>query len=144
MSRSTRPLNALLALAVFFVAADAVVGQGKVSRTPGSRAATSPKASATPEAEKPPAPVLYVPGAYQGWEPATAPQIGAVPGSATRFEGYVNFTGGGEQPFKFTDAPDWIHTNYGSGGPGILNPDGQAGGAYRSFRGLLRIDGRLK
>ena len=44
-------------------------------------------------------------------------------------KGFVNFTGTGEQPFKFTDAPDWAHTNYGAGtGGGTLNPDGQAGG----------------
>ncbi len=40
----------------------------------------------------------------------------------------MNFTGTGEQPFKFTDAPDWSHTNYGNGGNSTFSTDGQAGG----------------
>ena len=69
-----------------------------------------------------------MPGAYQDWKPDTAPQIGSVAGSPIRFEGYVNFAGTGEQPFKFTDAPDWTHTNYGAGPNHTFSTDGQAGG----------------
>lgn len=71
---------------------------------------------------------LYVPGAYQGWKPADAPMIAPVPGSAGMFEGYVNISGSGVQPFKFTNAPDWTHTNYGDGGNGAISTDGKADG----------------
>ena len=71
---------------------------------------------------------MYVPGAYQNWKPESAPQIASVAGSSTRFEGYVNFTGVGEQPFKFTDATDWTHTNYGAGPNHTFDVDGQAAG----------------
>ena len=71
---------------------------------------------------------LYVPGAYQNWKPASAPTIGPVSGSPGVFKGTVEIKGNGAQPFKFTDAPDWTHTNYGTGGDGKLNPDGTADG----------------
>lgn len=122
MSLVTRTLQTLLVLAACLSAAGTAFAQGKPTNSAPA------KSGATPVADKASAATLYVPGAYQDWKPATAPQIGAVSGSTTRFEGYVNFTGTGEQPFKFTDAPDWTHTNYGSGGGGALNPDGQAGG----------------
>jgi hypothetical protein len=70
---------------------------------------------------------LYVPGAYQGWLPASAPTIGPVPGDAGVFEGYVNITGSGTQDFKYTNSPDWNHTNYGDGGNGTFSTDGTAG-----------------
>ena len=70
---------------------------------------------------------LWVPGAYQGWAPATAPTLNPFPGYAGLFEGYVNITGTGTQDFKFTNAPDWNHTNYGDGGGGTLTTNGLAG-----------------
>lgn len=105
----------------------------KVTPTPSKPGTAAAKASATP-AKDSPAPtsekasgsVLYVPGAYQSYKPGTAPQIGSVAGAAGRFEGYVNITGDGPQGLKFTDAPDWDHTNYGDGGHGMLSKDGQA------------------
>lgn len=72
-------------------------------------------------------PKLYIPGGYQSWSPATAPMIYdfdndgvyngyfQIPADATSFE------------FKFTSDPDWDHTNYGSGGEGILSTDNGAG-----------------
>ncbi len=36
---------------------------------------------------------LYVPGDYQGWNPAAAPQLAPVAGRAGLYEGYVNITG---------------------------------------------------
>lgn len=108
--------------AALLCAAGTALAQTKQSNPTPSKGGTTSVAKTGAEI------VLYVPGAYQDWKPATAPQIGAVAGSTRRFEGYVNFTGTGEQPFKFTDAPDWTHTNYGNKGGNKLDPDGQAGG----------------
>lgn len=70
---------------------------------------------------------LWIPGAYQGWDPATAPIVNSFPGHAGLFEGYVNIIGTGTQDFKFTNAPDWNHVNYGDGGNGTLTTNGLAG-----------------
>ena len=123
MFPSTFPLRTLLS-AAFFCAASVCFSQTKSASPATAKPTTSAKSTADKGAEA----FLYVPGAYQDWKPATAPQIGSVAGSPIRFEGYVNFTGTGEQPFKFTDAPDWTHTNYGAGPGGTFNTDGQAGG----------------
>ena len=119
MTASTRPLLTLLS-AVLLLCRATLFSQPEPS--------ASPDASALASSEKSGAEVLYVPGTYQDWKPAAAPTLNAVPGSAGLFEGYVNFVGTGPQEFKFTNAPDWTHTNYGDGGPGTLNPDGKAGG----------------
>jgi len=71
---------------------------------------------------------LYVPGGYQGWKPASAPVINSVEGFPGKYEGYVFISGTGLQYFKFTNAPDWTHTNYGNGGNGSFDTDGKAGG----------------
>lgn len=71
---------------------------------------------------------LYVPGAYQNWDPSTAPLIAPVAGKAGMYEGYVNITGTGLQYFKYTNAPDWNHINYGDGGNGTFSTDGNAAG----------------
>ncbi|HEY5462521.1 MAG TPA: SusE domain-containing protein [Hanamia sp.] len=71
---------------------------------------------------------LYVPGAYQGWDPATAPVIAPIAGKPGLFEGYVNITGTGLQYFKYTSAPDFNHINYGDGGNGTFSTDGNAAG----------------
>ncbi len=122
MSPAIRSLQTLFALAVVLATTGNAFAQGKPAAKPPAKAAATPAPAVAVDT------VLYVPGAYQDWKPASAPQIGAVAGAATRFEGYVNFTGTGEQPFKFTDAPDWSHTNYGNGGGGTFTTDGQAGG----------------
>ncbi len=72
--------------------------------------------------------VLYVPGEYQGWDPATAPVIAEATGIPKMYEGYYYMPGSGIKYFKFTDAPDWNHTNYGDGGNGTFSTDGAAGG----------------
>ena len=145
MHAITRSLPRILAIGAFCCAASVCSAQTK----PASPAAAKPnatpaKAGAPSASDKAPEAVLYVPGAYEDWKPATAPQIGSVPGSSTRFEGYVNFTGTGEQPFKFTNAPDWLHTNYGNGGAGTLNPDGQAGGLTVPSGGYYELTADLK
>jgi hypothetical protein len=71
---------------------------------------------------------LYVPGDYQGWNPGAAPQLAPVEGKAGLYEGYVNMPGSGQLYFKYTNAPDWNHTNYGDGGSGTFSTDGLAAG----------------
>jgi starch-binding outer membrane protein SusE/F len=56
-------------------------------------------------------PSLWVPGDYQGWDPATAPKISSKLANGI-YEGYVNIPGG-TRAFKYTSHPDWNHTNYG-------------------------------
>ncbi len=71
-------------------------------------------------------PSLYVPGDYQGWSPGTAPKIYDFDGDGI-YNGYIVFPEGGTFEFKFTSDPDWDHTNYGSGGTGVLSTDNGAG-----------------
>lgn len=71
---------------------------------------------------------LYIPGDYQGWNPAAAPQLAPVNGRAGLYEGYVYMAGSGQHYFKYTNAPDWNHTNYGDGGNGTFSTDGLAAG----------------
>jgi len=69
---------------------------------------------------------LWIPGDYQGWDPAGAPQIFSYTDDGV-FKGYMFMPEGGTYEFKFTSAPDWDHTNFGNGGDGILDPDAGAG-----------------
>lgn len=71
---------------------------------------------------------LYVPGDYQGWNPSAAPQLAPVAGRPGLYEGYVYMAGSGVHYFKYTNAPDWDHTNYGDGGNGTFSTDGLAAG----------------
>ncbi|HFB61530.1 MAG TPA: SusF/SusE family outer membrane protein [Bacteroidetes bacterium] len=68
-------------------------------------------------------PQLYVPGSYQGWNPATADSIGSL-NSDGSYEGYI-YMNSATTPiqFKFTSARDWNHDNYGSAGPGKLTTE---------------------
>lgn len=74
--------------------------------------------------------VLYVPGAYQVWDPTTAPIIAEANGRPKMYEGYYYMPGSGEQDFKYTNARDWDHTNYGDGGNGTFSTDGAAAGLH--------------
>lgn len=71
-------------------------------------------------------PSLYVPGDYQGWNPATAPKIYDFDNDGV-YNGYIYFPEGGTFEFKFTSDPDTLHTNYGTGGAGLLSTDPGAG-----------------
>ena len=72
---------------------------------------------------------LYIPGAYQGWNPATAPLLNPVTGKPGLYEAYEYITGSGIQYFKYTNAPDWNHINYGdSSVTGYFSTNGNAGG----------------
>jgi hypothetical protein len=79
---------------------------------------------------------LWLPGGYQGWDPANAPVVYAI--SDNVYEGYVYINSG--TAFKFTSAPDWDHINYGfSGTDGILTTDGLADGLSVSTAGYYRL-----
>jgi hypothetical protein len=97
-------------------------------------------------------PILYMPGDYQGWSPTTiiptsfgtaaAPTTGVYPNSAAPniYEGYIYEPTGGTYQFKFTNAPDWNHINYGdSGTPGLLTADGSAAGMTLPGPGLYEV-----
>ena len=58
-------------------------------------------------------PLLYVPGDYQGWSPASAPSLASVL-SNNSYSGYVYFPSAAPL-FKFTSQADWNGTNYGKG-----------------------------
>jgi hypothetical protein len=84
---------------------------------------------------------LWVPGAYQGWAPGTAPTIPY--GTDGKYEGYVYMSVGDE--FKFTSAPDWVHTNFGYAGTlGKLTTDGLAGGVKVASAGYYKLNADLK
>jgi hypothetical protein len=71
--------------------------------------------------------MLYVPGDYQGWAPADAPNVFDFDGDGI-YTGYIFFPEGGTYEFKFTSDPDWEHTNYGAGAePGTIDTDAGAG-----------------
>jgi hypothetical protein len=68
---------------------------------------------------------LYVPGDYQGWKPELPSAFKLASTNLETYEGYVYLTN--TNGFKFTNSPDWNHTNYGDGGAGKLNPASNAG-----------------
>ena len=80
--------------------------------------------------------MLWLPGGYQGWDPAHAPTITAINDHV--FEGYTYIKEG--TGFKFTSDPDWNHINYGdSGTPGTLTTDGLANGMSISTPGYYKF-----
>ena len=144
MSPAIRSLQKFLAVAALCGVANAASAQTKsASSAPAKPGATPAKTSTTANSEKSADAVLYVPGAYEDWKPASAPQIGSVTGSTVRFEGYVNFAGTGEQPFKFTNAPDWTHTNFGKGNGNTFSTDGQADGLTVPSSGYYELTADL-
>ena len=67
-------------------------------------------------------PAVFAPGAYQGWDPGTAPALTSR-NSDNNYEGYLNFTEAGE--FKITPERDWDE-DFGAGETeGSLAPSGQ-------------------
>ena len=53
-------------------------------------------------------PLLYVPGSYQGWDPANTETVLASVNSDGTYEGYLNFPDANTE-FKFTPQPDWSY-----------------------------------
>ena len=64
-------------------------------------------------------PSLWVPGDFQGWNPAAAPVIVSVKSNKV-FEGYIYIPAAGTNQFKFTAQPNWEPMAYGDGGNGEL------------------------
>jgi hypothetical protein len=65
---------------------------------------------------------IYVPGNYQGWNPAGAANLTSPAGNNT-YEGYIYFPED-NSPFKFTLGPDW-NNNFGdNGADGTLDQNG--------------------
>jgi hypothetical protein len=67
-------------------------------------------------------PVIYVPGGYQGWTPATANQL-ASKNSDNTYEGYIYFPAD-QKEFKITLGPDWSNNLGDDGANGTLEPNG--------------------
>ncbi len=94
---------------------------------------------------------LYIPGAYQGWSPPTAPLLNLLYQKPGIYEAYEYMPGTGPQYYKFTTQPDWNHINYGDGGSstngnvvsGTFSQDGAAGGLYSSDGGYIRITANM-
>ena len=85
---------------------------------------------------------LYVPGDYQGWNPAAA-EIIRSPAKNKQYEGYVNIPGGSGQ-FKFTDAPDWGHGIYGDATTGTSGNIGSPGNNFQvTPPGYYKINANL-
>jgi hypothetical protein len=71
-------------------------------------------------------PGLFVPGAYQGWAPATAPKVASVKDDKV-YEGYVDFTNASDFAFKYTEDVEW-KVNYVWASS--TNTDSYAGGTF--------------
>ena len=74
-------------------------------------------------------PSLWVPGAFQGWDPSKAPKIYSVK-SDNVYEGYINISTAGE--FKLTAQPDWTPMAYGDGGNEDIIEANFAGGNFNA------------
>ncbi len=74
-------------------------------------------------------PKLWIPGDYQGWNPATAEVIASV-NSDNTYEGYFNIPDGGTYQFKLTAQPAWEPTAYGDGTAGVLILANYSGGNF--------------
>jgi len=83
---------------------------------------------------------LWLPGSYEGYNPAAAPIIPSVTPKTT-YEGFAYFSAAGN--FKFTSAPDYNHINYGDGGNGTLTTNGNAGGIGYSPAGVYLLDANV-
>lgn len=88
--------------------------------------------------------LYYVPGAYQGWAPATAPTLASIKRDGN-YEGYVDMTSTGG--FKVTDEGDWNGTIYGdtsakNGNSGILTTAGGGNNMEVATTGvyLIQVD----
>lgn len=80
-------------------------------------------------------PSLWVPGAYQGWDPAKAPKISSILGNGS-YEGFINFTGS-DLNFKLTSTPDWNNKIYGWASS--TTADGNVTGTFNTTGGNLFV-----
>ena len=79
-----------------------------------------------------PAPMLAVPGQYQGWNPEGAPLIAASAAGQTDFEGfiYMDINEADDQGFKFVEGVDgvykWGNPDWGKSDDGVLVIEGES------------------
>lgn len=86
--------------------------------------------------------VLYVPGGYQGWNPASAEIIRSKELNNI-YEGYIYYTVG-QTEFKFTDQPDWSHGVYGDAGEGMSGEIASPGNNFKvPTSGYYRLNADL-
>jgi hypothetical protein len=85
-------------------------------------------------------PRLYLPGDYQGWNPANENTIIYSENSDNMYEGYIHVLGGNGE-FKINEGPNW-DVNYGDNGAnGTLDQNGDninVGSVFGTF--LLRVN----
>ncbi|HOT54212.1 MAG TPA: SusE domain-containing protein [Bacteroidales bacterium] len=92
---------------------------------------------------------MYVPGAYQGWNPATAPKIKHSSVTKGLYEGMIDLSveGGGDVGFKFSPVPAWENdfaianiekTTFGNGYT-ALTGKGTTGGDITAPSGMYNI-----
>ncbi len=79
--------------------------------------------SPVPKKKKLGYPVLYVPGSYQGWDPANTTTVLASVNADGNYEGYLWFPDAGTQ-FKFCEGPNWDNNWGDDGGDGTLEANG--------------------
>ncbi len=82
-------------------------------------------------------PILYVPGSYQGWNPAEPQTVIASPKANQVYEGYLWFTANTE--FKLLGQPSWGELEWGSGGDGKLAPRGGNITVNNTTAGLYKL-----
>jgi hypothetical protein len=86
---------------------------------------------------------LYVPGDYQGWDPASGAIIRS-PNKDKIFEGYA-YIGGSSGEFKFTDAPNWNNGIFGDAGSGNSGNVASPGNNFKVTPGAFyKINANLK
>ena len=79
-----------------------------------------------------PAPMLAVPGQYQGWDPGGAPLLAASAAGQTDFEGfiYMDINEADNQGFKFVEGVDgvykWGNPDWGKSDDGVLVIEGES------------------
>ena len=92
---------------------------------------------------------IYVPGAHQGWDPASAPKIKHSSVTKGLYEGMIDLSveGGGEVGFKFSPAPAWegdfaianIEKTIFGNGYTALTGKGTTGGDITAPSGMYNI-----
>jgi hypothetical protein len=113
-----------------------------VDRAAYSNAITLNVTPYVPPVVVPTYPSLWVPGDYQGWNPATAPTIVSI-NSDGLYEGYVNIPDGGTYHLKYTNQPDFDHLVYGDGGSGILSSKSTAADIILPSSGYYELSANL-
>lgn len=66
-------------------------------------------------------PRVYVPGAYQGWDPTNEQTTLTSPNADGQFEGYIYIPAADQVEFKICTAPDWDNDYGDEGGDGTLD-----------------------